>query len=51
MFKIETVCHLGTLKFKFVTAAHFRGMFCAIALNYVEISLTVVDILRLFAFL
>jgi len=36
--------HLGILKLKFVTANHFRDIFCTIALNVVELGQIVAEI-------
>jgi len=53
IFKIAAVRHLGILKFKFfrLRALPLRDTFCVIALNFVEICHTVVEILQFFAFL
>jgi len=44
IFKMAGIHHLGILKMKFLTANHFKDMFCIITLNFVEISRTAAEI-------
>jgi len=51
IFNMAAVRHFGTWKLKFLTANHFGGMFCVIALNFVEIGQTSADISHFSCFL